>query len=71
MNSTSCIIHAPTPLFYRVGNELTRTTPGTGIGLALVKQLANTMHAEVDLKNHQPGAEFLVKFRQSQQYAAR
>jgi signal transduction histidine kinase len=58
-------------LFYRVGNELTRTTPGTGIGLALVKQLVNTMHAEVDLKNHQPGAEFLVKFRQSQPYTAR
>ncbi|MCZ6874797.1 MAG: HAMP domain-containing sensor histidine kinase [bacterium] len=50
-------------LFYRAGSELTRTTPGTGIGLALAKQLATALHAEVDLKNHHPGAEFLVKFR--------
>jgi signal transduction histidine kinase len=49
-------------LFYRAGRELTRTTPGTGIGLALVKELASKMHAEVDLRNHRPGAEFLVKF---------
>jgi two-component system phosphate regulon sensor histidine kinase PhoR len=50
-------------LFYRAGSELTRTTPGTGIGLALVKQLTTALHAEVDLKNHHPGAEFQVKFR--------
>ncbi len=49
-------------LFYRVGSELTRTTPGTGIGLALVKELANKMHADVDLRNRQPGAEFRVTF---------
>jgi two-component system phosphate regulon sensor histidine kinase PhoR len=50
-------------LFYRAGSELTRTAPGTGIGLALVKELASTMHAEVDLRNHHPGAEFRVQFR--------
>jgi two-component system phosphate regulon sensor histidine kinase PhoR len=50
-------------LFYRAGSELTRTAPGTGIGLALVKELANAMHAEVDLRNHHPGAEFRVQFR--------
>lgn len=50
-------------LFYRAGSELTRTTPGTGIGLALVKELTSKMDAEVDLRNHQPGAEFLVKFQ--------
>ena len=49
--------------FYRVGSELTRSTPGTGIGLALVKELANTMHADVDICNHQPGAEFRLMFR--------
>jgi len=49
--------------FYRVGSELTRSTPGTGIGLALVKELANTMHADVDVCNHQPGAEFRLRFR--------
>ncbi|ETW93045.1 MAG: hypothetical protein ETSY1_40955, partial [Candidatus Entotheonella factor] len=49
--------------FYRVGSELTRATPGTGIGLALVKELAHKMHADVDVCNHQPGAEFRVMFR--------
>jgi signal transduction histidine kinase len=49
--------------FYRVGSELTRSTPGTGIGLALVKELANMMQADVDVCNHQPGAEFRLMFR--------
>lgn len=48
-------------LFYRPGNELTRAKPGTGIGLALVVQLAGKMRAKVDLLNRQPGAEFQVK----------
>ena len=41
--------------FYRAVSELTRTTPGTEIGLALVKALANRMHAEVDFCNQQQG----------------
>ncbi len=49
--------------FYRAGSELTRATPGTGIGLALVKELASQMQAEVDVRNHQPGAEFRVVFQ--------
>lgn len=48
-------------LFYRSGDELTRTTPGTGIGLALVVQLAKSMNATVDVVNRQPGAEFQIK----------
>ena len=48
-------------LFYRSGNELTRTTPGTGIGLALVAQLAETMNARISVINKQPGAEFQIK----------
>ncbi len=48
-------------LFYRTENELTRTASGTGIGLSLVKQLANQMHASVDLVNRQPGAEFQLR----------
>ncbi|MCK5478737.1 MAG: HAMP domain-containing histidine kinase, partial [Methylococcales bacterium] len=48
-------------LFYRSGDELTRTTPGTGIGLALVAQLAETMHASITVVNKQPGAEFQIK----------
>jgi len=45
-------------LFYRANNELTRETIGTGIGLALVRQLATAMEARVDVNNRQPGVEF-------------
>lgn len=48
-------------LFYRAEDEMNRSTPGTGIGLALVSELAAKMGGTVDLKNHQPGAEFLVR----------
>jgi signal transduction histidine kinase len=47
-------------LFYRAGAELTRETAGTGIGLALVRQLARAMRGEVDVVNREPGAEFQV-----------
>ncbi|MGH8582106.1 MAG: sensor histidine kinase [Gammaproteobacteria bacterium] len=50
-------------LFYRGEDELTRTTPGTGIGLALVKELADKMGAEVDLHSHAPGVELQIRFR--------
>lgn len=49
-------------LFYRSGNELTRETVGTGIGLALVHQLALAMHGRVDVIDAHPGAEFRVTF---------
>jgi two-component system phosphate regulon sensor histidine kinase PhoR len=45
-------------LFYRAENELTRETVGTGIGLALVRQLAAAMRARIDVRNCDPGAEF-------------
>ncbi|KPJ88827.1 MAG: hypothetical protein AMJ53_16340 [Gammaproteobacteria bacterium SG8_11] len=45
-------------LFYRTENELTRETVGTGIGLALVQQLAHAMRARVDVVNRELGAEF-------------
>ena len=51
-------------LFYRAENELTRDTAGTGIGLALVRQLAAAMDARVDARNCEPGAEFRVELRQ-------
>jgi signal transduction histidine kinase len=47
-------------LFYRSENELTRETVGTGIGLALVHQLARSMDGRVDVVNREPGAEFRV-----------
>ena len=52
-------------LFYRSENELTRETVGTGIGLALVQQLASAMQAEVDVVNCEPGAEFRLRFKQA------
>lgn len=52
-------------LFYRVGDELTRSSPGTGIGLALVAQLTEAMNAKVGVVNCQPGVEFQIKFTAS------
>ncbi len=50
-------------LFYRAENELTRETVGTGIGLALVRQLATAMDARIDVRNCEPGAEFRLLLR--------
>jgi len=48
-------------LFYRGQDELTRTTPGTGIGLALVRELARQMNGSVTVVNREPGAEFILR----------
>ena len=48
--------------FYRLDNEMTRRTRGTGIGLALVKMLADAMGAQVEAANRRPGAEFSIRF---------
>jgi len=53
-------------LFYRPADELTRETVGTGIGLALVRQLATAMGARVDVRNREPGAEFRLHFASTQ-----
>lgn len=47
-------------LFYRVGNEMTRTQPGTGIGLALVHELTEAMNGSIEMVNRKPGAEFCI-----------
>ena len=47
-------------MFYRTENELTRETVGTGIGLAIVKQLCELIGARVKAANRSPGAEFSV-----------
>ena len=54
-------------LFYRSESELTRETVGTGIGLAIVHQLAITMDGNVDMINAEPGAEFRFWFSISKQ----
>ena len=51
--------------FYRIDNEMTRTTRGTGIGLSLVKMLADAMGTRVDVANRQPGTEFSLRFSSS------
>jgi signal transduction histidine kinase len=48
-------------LFYRGENELTRETVGTGIGLALVRELTTAMHGRVDVRNVAPGVEVVVE----------
>lgn len=48
-------------LFYRPGNGITRDTAGTGIGLALVRELTAAMDGVVDIVNREPGAEFRVR----------
>lgn len=49
-------------LFYRSESELTRETVGTGIGLAIVHQLATAMNGKVDVVNAEPGVEFRISF---------
>lgn len=49
-------------LFYRPESELTRETVGTGIGLALVRELADSMNARIDGHNRDPGVEFVLDF---------
>jgi len=49
-------------LFYRCGNEMTRTTSGTGIGLALVHQLVIAQGGEIQVSRHQQGVSFDLSF---------
>ena len=46
--------------FYRLDNEMTRQASGTGIGLSMVKMLAQAMKARVQAANRRPGAEFTL-----------
>jgi signal transduction histidine kinase len=50
-------------LFHRAENEITRKTTGTGIGLALVKKLAEQMNAKVELRFPEVGTEFRLKVK--------
>ena len=50
--------------FYRVGNEATRTTKGTGLGLYLCKQIAKDHNAEISVTdNDAKGSVFTVTFK--------
>ncbi|AOT08644.1 sensor histidine kinase [Pseudoalteromonas luteoviolacea] len=50
-------------LFYRGSSELTRNTKGTGIGLALVRELMLSQQGEVQVQRRHPGLALLVSFR--------
>jgi two-component system, OmpR family, sensor histidine kinase CiaH len=49
--------------FYRIGNEGTRTTPGTGLGLYLCKKIATDHKAQILVSDNSPaGSIFTVVF---------
>jgi len=50
-------------LFYRGGNELTRATQGTGIGLALVKELMSAQQGHVTVERMRPGLALNMVFK--------
>lgn len=50
--------------FYRVGNEATRKTKGTGLGLYLCHKIAKDHNADITVTNHLPnGSNFVVIFK--------
>ncbi|RYZ60412.1 MAG: two-component sensor histidine kinase [Chitinophagaceae bacterium] len=49
--------------FYRIGNEQTRKTQGTGLGLFICKKIAQDHDGEIIIKDNQPtGSKFIVQF---------
>ncbi|MEZ4804156.1 MAG: HAMP domain-containing sensor histidine kinase [Bacteroidia bacterium] len=50
--------------FYRVGDENTRESKGTGLGLFLVKQILKSHHARIEALRNQPqGTTFKITFK--------
>lgn len=50
--------------FYRIGNEATRKTQGTGLGLYLCRKIARDHNADILVTNNNPrGSKFVVTFR--------
>ena len=49
--------------FYRVGNEETRRTQGTGLGLYLCKKITEDHNGQIEVKDNQPrGSKFIARF---------
>ena len=50
--------------FYRIGNEATRKTQGTGLGLYLCRKIARYHNADIAVTNNEPcGSIFTVAFK--------
>jgi len=49
--------------FYRIGNELSRTTKGTGLGLYLCKKIVEDHNADITITDNKPsGSIFTITF---------
>lgn len=56
--------------FYRVGEEKTRSQPGSGLGLYLVKKITEIHSGKVSVIDNSPqGTKFILTFNQSNQTA--
>jgi signal transduction histidine kinase len=48
--------------FYRVGNEDTRTTKGTGLGLFIVQQIVKAHEGKISVEDNEPkGTKFKIE----------
>jgi signal transduction histidine kinase len=48
--------------FYRIGNEITRTTKGTGLGLYLTQKIIAKHHGRIYVKDNLPkGSIFVIE----------
>jgi len=52
--------------FYRVGDEMTRSTKGSGLGLAIVRKVTETHRASITLHSRPgKGSTFTVRFKRA------
>ena len=48
-------------MFYRLDNEETRTSKGTGLGLYLVENIVRLHKGEISIADNKQGCEFIIK----------